>query len=474
MSPLVLDYAERLALGCVLAVALLAGMAGLLALPFGVVLLAFRKEWHSSGATSELLTLAPFLLAIGGGALSFAAYVERRRRRPALTEFAVLTRPRSTTVLVTLFVLPGPSLVVIPFLYRWLTSTAAHLDLNAGELSMLLAPVWMAVLLPSASLVALAATLAIAGPAGLLVYLGGSRRTGRIMLLFWLLQLLLLVSSVPIVLYGKTPDAQGEAVGFISYLLCVVCLSYAVPVFMLMRGPPSEQLSATEQLPSERVVERFHPQSTAPFIPELAIPQNSFLVRKSGGWVRFVRIAPPDFVISAPAYNTGAPALFQARAEEVLPLRSYLIESKDRQLCRIRRRMALLQTTGYVIEDPQSGQMLFELSRLSADGVDWAVNDWRQEPLGSFSLRQSSISGIDFDLLIGGIPCVRYFWRMNVLLPEVSGEWQEPVPQGFHTLLAIAVGVVLAHFLPEGLSRTRDRWRDWRGFASGGSWRSGS
>jgi hypothetical protein len=195
---------------CIGAIAFLAGMAGLAALPFGVVLLAFRKEWPSSGPPSEFLTLAPFLLAIGGGALSFAAYVERYRRRAALPDPVIPAASRSTLVLVALVVLPGPALAVHPFLYCWLAGVAGQAGSPGGELSVILAPVWMAVMLPSASLAVLATTLAIAGPVGLLVYLGGSRRTGRILLLFWLLQLLLLVSSVPVILHGRLPDAQGE------------------------------------------------------------------------------------------------------------------------------------------------------------------------------------------------------------------------------------------------------------------------
>ena len=459
MAPLLLDYAERLAVSYIGAIAFLAGLAGLAALPFGVVLLAFRKEWPSSGPPSEFLTLAPFLLAIGGGALSFAAYVERYRRRAALPDPVIPAASRSTVVLVALVVLPGPALAVHPFLHRWLAGVAAQAGSPGGELSMLLAPVWMAVMLPSASLAALATTLAIAGPAGLLVYAGGSRRTGRILLLFWLLQLLLLVSSVPIILHGKLPDAQGEAIGFISYLLCAVFLGYAVPVFILRQEPRFEEVAATPQLPGPQVLERFHRQPVAPLLPGLHIPQNSFVVRKSGGWKRFVKIAPPELVVSAPSYSTVGPGLFKASAEGSLPLRTFLIESKEGPVCRIRRRTVLLQTTAYAVEDAQSGQMFFELSRVSADGVDWVVNDWRQQALGSLSLRQSNLSGIDFDLLIGEVPCVHYFWRMNGLLPEVSAEWQEPVPQGFHPLLAVAVGIVLAHFLPEGLPRSWNRLR---------------
>ena len=43
MSPLLCDYAERFVLGCLAAIAFIAGMAGLLALPVSGLLLAFRK-----------------------------------------------------------------------------------------------------------------------------------------------------------------------------------------------------------------------------------------------------------------------------------------------------------------------------------------------------------------------------------------------------------------------------------------------
>jgi hypothetical protein len=458
MPTLLLDYAERLALWCVGAVALLAGMAGLLALPFGALLLKIRKVWPSSDPSAEFLILAPCLLAVGGGALAYAAYVERYRRRPLPTP-VIPVASRNTLVLVTLVVLPGPALAVIPFLYRWLVGLATQAGSPGGELSMLLAPIWIAVLMPAASLVASAIALAVAGPAGLLVYLGGSRRTGRILLLFWLLQLLLLMSSVPIILQGKSPDVQGEAIGFISYLLCAVFLGYTVPLFMLMQEPRFEDAAATAQFPNQQVLERFHRQPAAPLLAEMSIPQNSFLVRKTGGWKRLVKIVPPVFVVSSPVYNTSGPCLFKASAEGGLPLETFLVESKDGHLCRIRRRTVLLNTIGYAVENAQSGQILFELNRLSADGVDWAVADWRQQILGTLSLRQSNLSGIDFDLIVGGVPCVRYFWRMNGLLPEVSAEWQDPVPPGFHPLLAVAVGVVLAHFLPEGLPRSWYWWR---------------
>ena len=252
MRPLLLDYAERLALWYVSGVALLAGVTGLLALPLSIVLLAFRKEWPSSNQPAEFFILAPFLAAIGGGALSFAAYTELLKRRPAQLHLGIPARPRSTSVIVALVLLPGPALVVNPFLYRWLATIAASMESKIGlpetELAMLLTtPIWMAVLLPSAGLVAFAATLTIAGPAGLLLYLGGSQRTGRILLLFWLLQLVLLVSSVPIILHTKSPEVQGEAIGFIAVLLCAVFLGYAVPVHALRQGNWSEQPAVTEQ-----------------------------------------------------------------------------------------------------------------------------------------------------------------------------------------------------------------------------------
>jgi hypothetical protein len=465
MSPLLSDYAERFVLGCLAAIALIAGMAGLLALPVTGLLLAFRKEWPSQGPQTDFPVVAPFFLVIGGGALFFAAYREYQRRKSAQPPPVIPASPRSTSTLVAFVVLTGPVLVVTPFLYRWLAGLTATLSAEAGglagELSMLLAPIWVGVLLPSACLVALATTLVIAGPACLILYLGGSQRTGRILLLFWLLQLVLLVPSVPAIYRGKVPGPQGEAIGFVCVLLCAAFLGYSVPVFALWRESWSAHPSTIVQ-PPQQVQERCAEQPPALPLAGLFIPQNSFLVRKTG-WTRFVTILPPDFVISAPAYNTGAPGLLRASVEGGLPVRTFLLESKEGPLCRIRRRTVLLKTTGYAIEDVHSRQMLFEVSRVSADGADWAVADWNQQALGSLLLRQSSLSGIDFDLLIGGVPCVRYFWRMNVLLPEVSGEWQEPVPQGFHALLAIAVGVALAHFLPEGLSRTRNWWHSRRG-----------
>jgi hypothetical protein len=83
-------------------------------------------------------------------------------------------------------------------------------------------------------------------------------------------------------------------------------------------------------------------------------------VCQAGGWKRFVKIAPLEFVVSAPSYSTVAPGLFKAKEEGGLPLEAYLIESKAGPVCRIRRSSVLLQTTGYAVEDALSGQMLFE------------------------------------------------------------------------------------------------------------------
>ena len=116
--------------------------------------------------------------------------------------------------------------MVTPFLYRWLAGLSAEFGgFGRGATRCCWHRSGWEYCCPRLAWSRLATTLVIAGPAGLILYLGGSQRTGRILQLFWLLQLVLLASSVPTIYQAEVPRTSGGG-NRTSFVSCCAPLSW--------------------------------------------------------------------------------------------------------------------------------------------------------------------------------------------------------------------------------------------------------
>ncbi len=450
MSPLMCDFAERFVLSCLAAIALIAGLAGAVALPLSGLLIEAQPAAGSQPAAPMLLGFVPWLLTLGAGSVCYAAVSERWRSRSRwqTAEIVESTRPKSTLALAMLAFLPGPALVVTPLLVRWIGNANVGL-MPAGEWSIVFAPFWVPVLVPAASLIGAAVTLAVAGPLALILYIGGSHRASRILLLFWALQFVLMASSYPFLQHVRTNNA-AQPIGFVSLLLFVVFAAYSVPVYVLWRERwvPSPVAAAQG---GGAVVAADAGGPVIAHVVEPLLPGGGFLLRKAGGWEKWIRILPPRYEVLMEGDGERPSARLDIVPELNLAGPNYRIEQQGRAVCRIRRNVTWLATTGYSVDGINPAGHLFSFGRVTANGANWEVTE-NGCPVATLTLCRSDIGAVDFDRAVGGIPAVNYFWRANVMCPDVSAERTSAVSEPVSPLLAIAAAVVVADILPRGLS----------------------